>query len=191
MPRPGNSKQNWIEKGYEHFAQYGPENISINAISKEIGSPRASFYHHFSDTEVFINFLLEAHAEIVNLFIEQGKGNCKHLLPDLYQLIEKFPMGLKFIRQLFLNRHIPLYGYMFLKFHEQFANGFILDLFVKEYDLNLKYEDASRLWLTLTESWFARIKPEQLHAKEMQRIAEEIMNSILKFMSSNLYAKLI
>jgi AcrR family transcriptional regulator len=48
MPRVDTSKQLWIEKGYEHFAEYGPENISINAISKEIGSPRASFYHHFS-----------------------------------------------------------------------------------------------------------------------------------------------
>ena len=37
MPRPDNSKHKWIEKGYEHFALYGPEKISINAISKEIG----------------------------------------------------------------------------------------------------------------------------------------------------------
>ena len=48
MPRPDTSKQLWIEKGYEHFALFGPDNISINAISKELESPRASFYHHFS-----------------------------------------------------------------------------------------------------------------------------------------------
>ena len=132
MPRPDTSKQLWIEKGYEHFALYGPDNISINAISKELESPRASFYHHFSDMEVFINFLLEAHVEVVNIFIQEGKGNCKRLLPDLYQLLERFPLGLRFERQLFLNRHIPLYGYMFTKFHQQFADGFILDLFVNE-----------------------------------------------------------
>ena len=28
------TKQIWIEKGYEHFALYGPENLSINKISK-------------------------------------------------------------------------------------------------------------------------------------------------------------
>lgn len=98
MPRVDTSKQLWIEKGYEHFAEYGPENISINAISKEIGSPRASFYHHFSNMEVFINFLIKTHLEVVNSFMLQGKEYCDCLLPDFYQLLEKYPMGLKLQR---------------------------------------------------------------------------------------------
>ncbi|MCK5701471.1 MAG: TetR/AcrR family transcriptional regulator, partial [Cyclobacteriaceae bacterium] len=98
MPRPDNSKQKWIEKGYEHFALYGPENISINAISKEIGSPRASFYHHFSDMEVFINFLLETHLDVFKSYVEEGKEYCDCLIPDFYQLLEKYPMGLKLQR---------------------------------------------------------------------------------------------
>ena len=43
MSKSKESIQKWIEKGYEHFALYGPENISINKISKEIGFSRASF----------------------------------------------------------------------------------------------------------------------------------------------------
>lgn len=190
MARPDSSKQKWIEKGYEHFALYGPENISINAISKEIESPRASFYHHFSDLEVFINHLLEVHLDMNMWYIAQGKENCKCMLPDLFQLIEKIPMALRFERQLFLHRHVPLYGFMFTKLHEKAKNEFILDLFVKESDLNMKYEDASRILLIFTESWFARINPEQLDADELQRIAEDIMNSILKFMSTDMYHKL-
>lgn len=190
MPRPDRSKQKWIEKGYEHFGLYGPNNISINAISKEIGSPRASFYHYFSDMEVFSNILLEAHVDVIDSFIGLGKQECKRLIPDLYGLLERFPMGLKFQRQLFLNRHIPQFGYLFSKSHDQTINELILDLFFDEFDLNLKREDAARLWLTLTESWYARIDPENLVADELQRIAEDIMTSILKFMDSDLFIKM-
>ena len=190
MPRPDNSKQKWIEKGYEHFALYGPENISINAISKEIGSPRASFYHHFGGLEIFIDFLLETHLEAIKSFVQEGKEYCNCLLPDFYQLLEKYTLGLKFHRQIFINRHLPIFGYMFTKIESKTSKELILDLFVKEYKLSLKHEDVSKIWFTITESWYSRINPEQLQAKEMQRIAEEIMNSIVKFITTPLYEKL-
>jgi len=81
------TKQQWIEKGYEHFALYGLENLSINKISKEIGSPRASFYHHFGDIEVFIEELLDMHWEIDQQFRSIGAQKCKKLFPDLYLLL--------------------------------------------------------------------------------------------------------
>ena len=190
MPRPDNSKQKWIEKGYEHFALYGPDNISINAISKEIGSPRASFYHHFSDMEVFINLLLETNLDVNKIFIEEGKECCDRLLPDYFQLLERFPMALRFQRQLFINRHIPIFGYMFSKIQSRVSKELTLDLFVREFDLNHKHEDMAELFLTLSESWYTRINPEKLDAIEMQRIAEEVMNTIIKFITSDLYAKL-
>ncbi len=54
---PDTSKQKWLDKGYEHFALYGPESISINKISKEINSSRACFYHYFGDIEVLDSIL--------------------------------------------------------------------------------------------------------------------------------------
>lgn len=190
MARRDTSKQRWIEKGYEHFALYGPENISINAISKEIGSPRASFYHHFSDMEVFINFLLETHLDVIQSFVKEGKEYCDRLWPDYFQFLMKFPLGLRFQRQIFMNRHLPKFGYMFTKIQGETSKGFVLDLFIKQFDLKIEREDAARLWITLTESWYSRINPEQLDAVELQRISEETMNTILKFISSDLYAKL-
>jgi AcrR family transcriptional regulator len=45
-----NNRQLWLEKGYAHFAEYGPRNLSINKLSKDIGLSRASFYHHFGES---------------------------------------------------------------------------------------------------------------------------------------------
>ncbi len=77
-------KQKWLEKGYEHFALFGPEKLSINKISKEIGSSRASFYHHFGDIEVFIEELLDMHWKINQQFYSVGALECNTVSPYQY-----------------------------------------------------------------------------------------------------------
>ena len=138
---------------------YGPERISINVINKEIGSPRASFYHHFSDLDIYIDALLEAHFELTQSFIQEGQRKCEKLIPDLYQLLSEFAPDLRFNRQLFINRHIPLYGFTFSKVFDQTASDFIIDLFIEEYNLRRKIEDVFTIWLMFAESWYIRIDP--------------------------------
>ena len=184
------TKQQWIEKGYEQFALYGLENLSINKISKEIGSPRASFYHHFGDIEVFIEELLDMHWEINQQFCSIGVQKCKKLFPDLYLLLEQYPITLKFSKQLFLNRNIPAYNYLFMKTYNASAKAFILKLFSEHFSFHHTEEETYNLWLTLGESWYSRLDPNNLSAAKMQQLAEEIMNSVLNFMSSGLYSKI-
>ena len=184
------SKQKWIEKGYEHFALYGPDNLSINKLGKEIGSPRASFYHHFGDIEIFIEELLDMHWQINQQFFSVGALECKKLFPDLYLLLEQYPIPLKFSKQLFINRNKPAYNYLFAKTYSVAAKTFILKLFSKQFDLHFTDEDTYNLWLTVGESWYSRLDTNYLSAANMQQLAEEIVNSVLKFISSGLYSKM-
>lgn len=184
------SRKIWIEKGYEHFALYGPENLSINKISKEIGSSRASFYHFFGDLDVFIEELLDKHWEIGQDFNSAGIESCKRLFPDLYKLVEKYPIPLQFTRQLFLNRHIPAFNYMFNKMYCSHSHSFILTLFAEQYSLHQSKEIIENLWKTVGDSWYSRLNPDNLSAVKMQQLSEEIMNSVLKFMASDLYSKM-
>ena len=190
MSKKNKLKQKWIEKGYEHFALFGPENLSINKISKEIGSSRASFYHYFGDIEVFIEALLDMHWQIHQQFYSVGALECKKLIPDLYLLLEQNPIPLQFSKQLFLNRNKPAYNYLFTKTYNIGAKTFILKLFSKQFDLHYNDEDTFNLWLTVGESWYSRLDTNNLSAEKMQQLAEEIMNSVLKFVSSNLYSKM-
>ena len=184
------SKQIWIEKGYEHFALFGPENLSVNKLSKEISSSRASFYHHFGDIEVFIEELLDMHWKIHQQFFSVGALECKKLFPDLYLLLEQNPIPLQFSKQLFLNRNKPAYNYLFAKTYSVGAKIFVLKLFSKQFDLHYNDEDTYNLWLTVGESWYSRLDTNNLSAEKMQQLAEEIMNSVLKFISSDLYSKM-
>jgi AcrR family transcriptional regulator len=184
------TKQIWIEKGYEHFALIGPENLSINKISKEIGSSRASFYHHFGDIEVFIEELLDMHWQNHQQFCSGGALECKKLFPDLYILLEQYPITLQFSKQLFLNRNKPAYNYLFAKTYSIAAKTFLLKLFSKQFDLHYNDEDTYSMWLTVGESWYSRLDTNNLSAAHMQQLAEEITNSVLKFVSSDLYSKM-
>lgn len=184
------TKQIWIEKGYEHFALYGPDKLSINKISKEIGYSRASFYHFFGDMDVFIEELLDMHWQINQQFCSAGVLECKKLFPDLYLLLEQYPIPMQFSKQLFLNRNNPAFNYLFMKAYNASARIFILKLFSEQFGLHHNDKDTYNLWLTVGESWYSRLDPDNLSAVKMQQLADEIMNSVLKFTSSDLYSKM-
>jgi len=183
------TKKKWIEKGYEHFALYGPNDLSINKISKEIDSPRASFYHHFGDIEMFIDKLLDLHMEIAIKYIGGAAEKCQNLFPDVYLLLEQFPIPLKFNRQLFLNRSIPKYNFLFVKTYNISANKFMVKLFAKEFGLK-NNRDTHDLWIIVGESWYSRIDVNNLTTSHMQQVAEEVLSSVMKFIGSDLYSKI-
>ncbi len=189
MSVPEKTRQLWMEKGYEHFALYGPENLSINKISKEIGFPRACFYHYFGDIDVFIEELLTRHLQIVHQFNLIGKRDCKNCFPDLYILLEKHPIPLKFCKQLFINRSKAIFNYSFIKAYHESSETFVLKLFSKQFGLKNNMETYN-LWVTVGESWYSRLDTNDLSSEKMQQLAEEILDSVLKFVSSELYSKL-
>ena len=189
MLKADKTRQLWIEKGYEHFALYGPNNLSVNKLSKEVGSARASFYHHFGDLDIFIEELLDLHWEICQQFNSIGEEECKVLYPDLYILLSQNIIPLKFNRQLFINRNVPAYNYLFIKSYNETAKIFTLKLFSTQFDFK-NNEDTFDLWVTVGESWYSRLDMNDLSAERIEQLSKDVMNSVLKFMSSNLYTKI-
>ena len=186
-PNTKHTKDKWLSEGYRQFAELGPEKLSINNISKEVGSARASFYHYFGDIEGFIEELLARHWTIARDFDQQGKAVCTNLFPDLYHLLAKYPVPLKFSIQLFRHRSYPAYNYLFIKTYESSARTFILGLFAKQYQLNHSEDEMFDLWLTVGETWYSRLRLEDLSASTLQSHAEEIMDSVVRFTRSQLY----
>ena len=177
----------WLETGYRHFAEYGPEKLSINKLSKELNSSRASFYHYFGDIDVFIDELRAMHWGIALEFNKRGRSECKQFFPDLYVLLAEHPVPLKFSIQLFRHRNTPAYNYLFLKTYESSAKSFILKLFKKKYKLDQPENELLKLWLTVGETWYSRLTLEDLSAITLQENAEEILDTVVRFAGSQLY----
>jgi AcrR family transcriptional regulator len=184
------NKEKWLEEGYRQFAESGPENLSINKLSKSVGSSRASFYHYFGDMEVFIGELLTMHLKIANDFDRSGMARCKRLFPDVYNLLAESPVPLKFNIQLFRHRDNPSYNYLFVKTYQASANVFVLKLFAEHLGLEHTQKDIYTLWLTLGEAWYSRLDPQDLSAGTLQRHAKEILQSISAFIRSGLYSRI-
>ena len=55
------SKEIWIKKGYEIFAISGQNGLKIEPLAKTVGKSKSSFYHHFTDLELFTDYLLKHH----------------------------------------------------------------------------------------------------------------------------------
>lgn len=190
MPISDKTKEIWIEKGYEHFALCGPENFSINKMSKSVGLSRASFYHHFADIDIFFDELLAKHWEITNIFIHSGREYCNSLLPDLYELCGQYPIPLQFALQLFHHRRMPEFNFLFIKSYEAIAKGFALELFAKYFNFSQTTIEVYHLWLTLGEAWYSRIDPNDLSPESLQKHAREILKNLSDFVNSPLYSHL-
>lgn len=180
-------KEQWLEQGYEDFAIAGPDQLSINQIAKRINASRSTFYHYFGDIHIFIDRLLEQHWEVSVEFDSLGKTRCKRMIPDLYDTLSEYTIPLQFSRQLFINRHIPRYNYLFEKAYESSAKAFGVDLFAAHLELDLPREDLLNLYRTLGEAWYSRLDPEDLSSSTMQRHSEEVMASLSSLIKSDFY----
>jgi len=182
--------QKWLEEGYKQFANCGPDHLSIKKMGESIGNSRASFYYHFGDLDVFKEQLLKMHWDIAEQFHREGKKKCKNLFPDLYDILASYPIPLKFNIQLFKNRHIPGYNYMFNKLYEISAKGFLLKLFAKEYQLKHNESELFNLWITVGEAWYSRLDEKDLSSETLQIHAKDILNTVMKFANSQFYSSL-
>ncbi len=175
----------WIEKGYEHFGLYGPERLSIKLIAEEHDIARTSFNYYFSNKEEFCDELIDKHYDLIHQFCDAGKLHCKKYLPDLHILILAFPNGLKFMKQLFNHRHNDKYNDVFVKCNELVKRKFALRLFIDYYKLPLAVKEAAQLHASLTDTWYSRLDIDDLTLEKSTSAVEEIMQTILALMKKS------
>lgn len=172
------AKQKWLEKAYEHFGEYGPEYVNIQKIASEIDLPRTSFYYHFADKDDLCEQLLQRHGVNTEKYIQIVKEQCRTLIPDLFLVIEQFPKTLKFHRQLFAVHNMPEYNQIF-RYINKSGNPFIIPLVQKYYHLNFPYSTMEEFWDTVTHTWYGRMDTNQINAKALAALADEIIVSVL------------
>lgn len=175
----------WIEKGYEHFGLYGPNSLSIKLIAQELDIARTSFNYYFLDKEEFCDELIEKHYDLVNQYCDAGKLYCNKYVPDVHELILSFPNGLKFQKQLFNHRHIEKFNKVYVKCNEIGDQQFVIQLFIDYFKLPLSVEEAKQLHGALLDTWYSRLDINDLALEKLIGSTEEIMQTILKLMANS------
>ena len=91
-----------MEAGYDLFGKIGTAAFNVERLSMIVSLSRSSFYHHFSDMEIYETDLCDYHIQHYQQLSEE-LDNCQNFDPDLLDLIRSSPKPRAFQRQLLIN----------------------------------------------------------------------------------------
>jgi AcrR family transcriptional regulator len=172
------NRRKWLEAGYRVFAEKGPDHISVNSLSHEVGVSRTSFYHHFGSVDEFIECLLEYHVEKGTQYLDRLR-KCESYEPDFIELIVAEREAFLFHRRLILNRQEDRYS---VCAHE--IDKTTLDrtfrLWTKKHGLEELGQTGVELFAALSEAWWTRVGPDSFEYETLKRIDDEITSDLLR-----------
>ena len=177
------TKEIWLNKGYELFALFGPGSLTINKVAKEINQTRTSFYYYFNDLTDFIDEIIQMHLKLFEIYLERAKNECNTYSPDIMILLSEFSMGLRFHKQLFNNRNNLLYNFTYMQCNVRSADTFAIDLFKKYYELDTDKSTLKLIHESLLDAWFSRLDINHITVESMVKLSDKIMESILTLLN--------
>ncbi len=171
----------WIKIGYTIFSQKGPNGIKVQTISKLMGKSKSSFYHFFSDKEIYIEALLNYHLERASIIIEKER-QCKNVNPEMLHVLLEFKEDLLFSRQLRIHREVSIYKDCFEKINEMSAEV-IIGIWSEMLDLKDNSASAMLVLNLSLENFYLQITEKTLtfewldtYTKELKAMVKSIQN---------------
>lgn len=151
----------WVEAGYHLFAEHGPKGLKIEVIARHVKKSKSSFYHHFSDLEVFSEELLFFHIQRAKQVAERERA-CKTIVPDLLNVLVDAKTDLLFNRQLRIHRDTPAFKKCFEQSNE-LASQALMALWVSELGLADNQKLAGLLFKLVMDNFYLQISEKNLN----------------------------
>lgn len=168
----------WLENAYQLFAVKGPECFSIKELAHQCNLPRTNFYYYFTDKDDIIGKVIEHHLQIVSLELNCELEKRMHtFIPDLYEVVYDFKLGIRFAKQLFKNREDPYYNNAYRK-ALSISSQLIVPKFQEYFELELPEDEMSAIWYTLTDAWFSRLSFDDYTVESLTQLTLEIWKTI-------------
>jgi len=150
----------WVEAGYHLFAEHGPKGLKVEVIARQVKKNKSSFYHHFSDLEVFTEELLSFHMERAKQ-VAEFERSCKTIVPELLNVLVDAKTDLFFNRQLRIHRDIPAFRKCFEQSNE-LASRALMNLWATELGLSDNPKLASLLFKLVMDNFYLQISEKNL-----------------------------
>lgn len=180
MPKGQETYNKWLDAAYYLFAEVGPDGLNIKSLSETAKLPRTNFYYHFADKNDLIEQLIKAHCDLSAIWRADLKQNFHKLFPDLYEIMAKYPLGVKFQRQLINNRHISQFDDIYTSL-TTLSHDIIIPKVKSHFKLNMSEDAIIAMWETVIDTWYCRIDFDDFSAENLSKLALEIMQTIIPF----------
>jgi AcrR family transcriptional regulator len=169
----------WIVSGYETFALYGESGLKVEGLAKKVGISKSSFYHHFSDLEIFMDRLMETHLENAKT-ISKKENQATQINPELINILVDHKMDLLFNRQLRINQQKPIYLSVLQKSNEIIGKDFIR-LWMSDLKLNLNQKQVESLFELALENFYLQINHDNLNFNWLEMYFENLKRIACNF----------
>lgn len=175
-----NSRDIWIQVGYEAFAADGPGGLKIEAMARRAGISKSSFYHHFADLDIFTDCLLTEHLRH-NHLMAQKEQQATCIAPDLVQILADHRTDLLFHKQLRVHRNHPPFLQTLQQADLITGSAFAL-VWVRELNLRMSDRQLSAFFELALENFYLQIHADNLHVAwltayfaQLKRIAADFV----------------
>ena len=166
MMKPITNKQRpWIKKGYTIFSKEGPNGLKVETLARLVNKSKSSFYHHFADLEIYVDYLLYYHKEVVAV-IAKKEQECTNM-EELIEVMLEHKEDLLFNRQLRIYRDhdhfarclawtdeqvipavVPIWSRAIGLPDQSYLAAMVLNLSMENFYLQLTEKTFYRQWLT-------------------------------------------
>lgn len=154
------NKEIWIKTGYEAFALSGQSSLKVEPLARKVGISKSSFYHHFADLEIFMEFLLTFHLQQSKMIAYKEK-HVKSIDPELIHILVDHKVDLLFNRQLRFNQQNKRYKESLIESNQIIGNEFVT-IWRKDLQLNLTQRQLESLFELALENFFLQINSDNL-----------------------------
>lgn len=161
------SADKWIQAGYSCFSKAGLQGLKVEAMARQAGISKSSFYHHFADVELFTERLMQYHLQQVSVLAAKER-QVRCIDPELIDVLLQHEDDLLFSRQLRFAQQHPLLAHTLQRSNELVGTDFIR---IWKADMRLQLTDIQLLALfTLAiENFFLQLHPGRFNRLWLQQ----------------------
>ena len=168
----------WLKTAYKLFAEKGSENFTVKEVATLCGLPRTNFYYHFENKNELLDKAIELHFQTTTeIFNVELSKRLNAFMPDLYEVLYEFKLGMQFAKTLFKYRDIPKYNTAYIK-GVALSADLIVPKFKGYFSINLPEEQVKKLWYTLNDTWYSRLNFSNYSVEYLCDLCFEIMDTI-------------
>lgn len=168
----------WLQTAHKLFAENGPENFSVKEVSNRCGLPRTNFYYHFDNKNDLLDKTIELHIQTtIEIFNAELGKRLNTFIPDLYEILYEFKLGLQFAKTLFKHRDIPKYNTAYIK-GVAISADLIVPKFKEYFSINLPDEQVKELWYMISDAWYSRLNFNNYTVEYLCNSCFEIVDTI-------------
>ena len=166
------NKRIWIETGYSIFAASGQAGLKVEPLAQAVGKSKSSFYHHFADMDLFMDYLLQHHLK-QSAIIGQKENSASCVDPELISILVEHQTDLLFNRHLRIHRNISSFNTALQQSDKIVGNAFV-KVWAKEMNLNMPAHKIESITTLALENFYLQINENNINHKWLSSYFAEL-----------------